>query len=292
MLLSRIARPYALSNFLDRFSKFCPLSLAENSWDNVGLILEARSIEELKQYKILLTIDLTEEVYEEACQGGFQMIFSYHPPWFRGEKSLTMQEDRGPMRVASLCASSGISIFSPHSALDAVSKGLNDHLANAMFAGNISSIKAIIPATPEDCLVGQGRFVELLRPISMEEMSQTWSTISSSSVHRFATSSSTSLNEGLISKVGICVGSGAGLLSKMEAADAFLTGEMSHHDILRCTNALGMSLLLTEHTNCERIYLAGFLKRHLEDLLSSSDIPYTVAVATSDKDPIQFYINK
>lgn len=285
-----MGRPYALSNFLERFSKFCPLSLADKSWDNVGLILEARSLKEPKEYKILLTIDLTEEVYEEACNGGFQMIFSYHPPWFRGEKNLTMDEDRGPMRVVSLCASSGISIFSPHSALDAVSLGLNDYIAKIMFGDNISSIKAIIPTDLQDSLVGQGRYVLLKCPITLDEMSKRWSLVSNTSVHRFATSANCSTT---ISSVGICVGSGSGLLSKLpKLCDAFFTGEMSHHDILRCTKALEMSILLTEHTNCERVYLGGFLKDHLENILSTSTIPYQISLSSSDKDPIEFFINK
>jgi putative NIF3 family GTP cyclohydrolase 1 type 2 len=53
-----------------------------------------------------------------------------------------------------------------------------------------------------------------------------------------------------IGSIAVCVGSGASVLKGVKA-DLFLTGEMSHHDILAAI-ANGTTVLLTEHTNCER----------------------------------------
>lgn len=58
------------------------------------------------------------------------MIVSYHPPIFRGLKSLTLSN---PLQASLLqCASAGISVYSPHTALDCVRGGINDWLAHGV----------------------------------------------------------------------------------------------------------------------------------------------------------------
>ena len=55
------------------------------------------------------------------------MIVAYHPPIFRGIKSITLSN---PLQASLLqCAAAGISVFSPHTALDCVKGGINDWLA-------------------------------------------------------------------------------------------------------------------------------------------------------------------
>ena len=96
-----------------------PLKLADSSWDNVGLLVE--SPVELKHASVLVTNDLTSKVLCEALDKQVGMIISYHPPWFKPSKSLLSSS--GALNYINLCLSHGISIFSPHTALDAVSGG-------------------------------------------------------------------------------------------------------------------------------------------------------------------------
>ena len=104
--------------------RIAPLALADKSWDNVGLLFESPTVRTVQNaVRVLLTIDLTEKVFKEAVEKQVSIIMSYHPPWFRGEKSLTLSQSRGMMRMITLCASEGISIYSPHSAIDAVKGG-------------------------------------------------------------------------------------------------------------------------------------------------------------------------
>lgn len=110
--------------------EFAPTALADRSWDNVGLLLEcpcARAVElgaaPATPRRVLLTVDITEAVFNEAVRRQAQLIIAYHPPWFRGEKSLTLDRSGSTMRMVALCASHGISIYSPHSALDAIQDG-------------------------------------------------------------------------------------------------------------------------------------------------------------------------
>lgn len=75
-----------LSQVLQYLTSFAPLSLAE-SWDNVGLLVEPVTPVPIK--KVLLTIDLTEEVVKEAVNLNANLIVAYHPPIFQPLKRIT-----------------------------------------------------------------------------------------------------------------------------------------------------------------------------------------------------------
>ena len=95
-----------------------PLKLADTTWDNVGLIAESPL--PLNKRLVLVTNDLTSGVVCEAIQKKASMIIAYHPPWFKSSKSLRLD---GPLANIVYCISNGISIYSPHTALDAITGG-------------------------------------------------------------------------------------------------------------------------------------------------------------------------
>lgn len=79
-------------------------------------------------------------------------------------------------------------------------------------------------------------------------------------------------------------------------ADLYITGEMSHHDILRAIHASNTNVMLTEHTNCERLYLKNCLKSALSEALcseenSNSDCVFEIHVSEADRDPVTIYTN-
>lgn len=86
-----------------------------------------------------------------------------------------------------------------------------------------------------------------------------------------------------IKTVAVCAGSGASVL-KPANADLFLTGEMSHHEVLDCTQR-NISVILCNHSNSERGYLKVF-KSKLESSLSNK---VKVLVSTVDADPLETY---
>ena len=84
----------------------CPLSLA-GSWDQVGPMVDPPLSAERAEgapERIFLTIDLTEEVYEEALTWGASVIIAYHPLLFRPLKRLDQRD--AITRVANPTASS------------------------------------------------------------------------------------------------------------------------------------------------------------------------------------------
>ncbi|MEX2219962.1 MAG: Nif3-like dinuclear metal center hexameric protein [Phycisphaerales bacterium] len=65
-----------------------------------------------------------------------------------------------------------------------------------------------------------------------------------------------------VSRVGVCPGSGASLAAAAldDGCEAFVTGEMKHHEVLWCVER-GMSVILAGHTNTERGYLPRLAAR-------------------------------
>ncbi len=78
-------------------------------------------------------------------------------------------------------------------------------------------------------------------------------------------------------------------------ANLYLTGEMSHHDVLACVEKgirycnvlLLYSVILTEHSNSERGYLKAVLRDRLTELINiPGQEPLEVIVSAADQDPI------
>ncbi|KAG7277580.1 hypothetical protein CRUP_013898, partial [Coryphaenoides rupestris] len=87
--------------------------------------------------------------------------------------------------------------------------------------------------------------------------------------------------ESTVSRVAVCAGSGASVL-KGVSADLYVTGEMSHHEVLDVV-ARGTSVILSDHSNSER----GFLSVVRERLAVRLPDSVTVAVSRADRDPLE-----
>jgi putative NIF3 family GTP cyclohydrolase 1 type 2 len=89
--------------------------------------------------------------------------------------------------------------------------------------------------------------------------------------------------------IAVQAGAGAGVLLGLDA-DVFVTGEMSHHDVLAAT-ANGTSVILTAHTNSERGYLPT-LKARLQAALRADpgvgegEVPPVFVLSEVDADPL------
>src|SRR5512133_2931393 len=110
-----------LRSLIDAMETIAPTRHAE-SWDNVGLIA---GDSDQPVTKVLLTIDYTADVAEEAAAGGFDAIIAYHPPIFDAIKRVT-----APSLIFDTIRR-GMAIYSPHTALDVAPGGTNDMLADA-----------------------------------------------------------------------------------------------------------------------------------------------------------------
>ena len=102
----------------EAMQRIAPLELAE-SWDNPGLLVDCGGPVE----KVLVTLDITPEVVEEAAAKGCSLIVAHHPVIFSPLKKL------GSRDVPFQLVQSGISAICMHTNLDAAEGGVNEVLA-------------------------------------------------------------------------------------------------------------------------------------------------------------------
>lgn len=266
--------PVLLSDVLHQLEDLAPLRFAE-PWDNVGLLLEATPLAAAPQLeRALLTIDLSDAVLDEAVQLGTQLIIAYHPPIFSGLKRL--RSSHPTERIVLGCAARGISVFSPHTALDAAPSGMNHWLGSAF-----SGLSEPCLPHPLDARYGQGRGVTLDEPLALSAAVQLVKQHLGLAQVRVSMAPSHAGPDRSIRKVAVCAGAGGSLFEKLSGYDLYVTGEMRHHDV-RERAASGASVILCDHTNTER----GFL-RLLAQRLSSSFPAVRFEVSACDRDPLE-----
>lgn len=274
-----------LTQVVGMLEQLAPLRLAAD-WDNVGLLLEPREPRPVR--RVLLTIDLNEAVLREALQQHSELIVAYHPPIFSGVKRLTRSSAMDRALLAAISA--GIAVYSPHTALDAVSDGVNDWLADSFGPSQRSAIE---PATASGRVTaqrrkskatrgveGQGRLLQLSRPARLEVVLRR---IKKHLGVKYLRVALPQPRPSAIASVALCPGAGASVIARSQA-DLLLTGEMRHHDILQAVGR-GSVVVLAEHSSSERGYLPR-LSRRLRALAGRS---LEVRISREDCEPLVIF---
>lgn len=107
-----------------------PEALADKSFDNTGLLLEAPFISSRPRNRnsVLLTVDLTRAVADEAIENNHSVVVAYHPIIFRPLKNITTENTQ--QLSMTLLLAHGISVYCPHTAVDTVPDGMADWLCD------------------------------------------------------------------------------------------------------------------------------------------------------------------
>ncbi|KAF8202706.1 NGG1 interacting factor 3-like protein [Mycena galopus ATCC 62051] len=256
------------------------------SWDNIGLILESPiKNANAAANRVLVTIDITPAVCDEAIARGASMIVSYHTPIFSGLKSLTLGTPL--QRTLLRCAAAGISIYTPHSALDGTWGGVNDWLAGCIGA-NPELIRCLEVKQETALLGGDGRRVTFDPPISMEVLEGRIK--KGLRLSQIQVGYSPVKPDRIVSSVAICAGSGGSMFSGMrQSADVWFTGEMEHHVVLAAL-ASGSHVILCGHTNTERGYLPTLVTKLQDELKAVPEQglgAVEVVISQADAHPLQ-----
>ncbi len=263
-----------LSNILKTLQDLAPLELAEG-WDNTGLLIGPTKPRPITS--ILLTLDLTMAVLEEALREKTDMIIAYHPPIFEPIKALTRNDPKGRLVLQAIQAN--LAVYSPHTALDTVDGGLTDWLCEGVGNGTHHPIYSI--EKQGIGTKGPGRVLTLDTPLLLTTIRKKLKKHLGIKFLRAALSSPHKKTNTRFKKVALCPGAGSSVLQDVQA-DLYVTGEMRHHDVLTALES-GISVLLCEHAQSERGYLPIF-KRKLEQRLGHE---VRTKLATSDFGPLQ-----
>lgn len=229
-----------LSDLLGFLEELAPLHSAE-PWDNSGLLVE-RQGEDIS--RVLLALDITPQVVQEAARRQVQVIFSHHSVIFSPLKRLELENP------AVQLARGNIAAICMHTNLDAAALGVNTQLAQ------IIGLEQVRPIGGEAI----GVLGELANPQTPSELAQLVKERLGAPFVEFCAPES----QAPIRTLGLCSGAGGEFAQAafVKGAQAFLTGEIKYHDLLDA-RMRGECILSAGHYYTEALVMPP-LKKLLE----------------------------
>ncbi len=224
---------------------WAPIELAE-SWDNCGLQVGNPSD---PVRGIMLALDPSEGLLQDAIQKGANMAITHHPLIFKPIPSLDLSYYKTRLLAGFL--RSGINLYAAHTNLDAAAEGVSDVLMKKL---NILDTQPLVTNTKTG--TGLGRIGLLPKAITMKEM-----------VKKILTATgapgiwAAGHLEMLVQKVALCSGSGSDLwpIAIQHDADIFISAEIKHH-IAREAQALGKAVVDAGHFFTEHLIIEEMSK--------------------------------
>ena len=194
---------------------FAPVSLQEG-WDNSGLCIGSA---DAPVSSVLLGLDCTPELVDEAVACGADMIITHHPLIFSGLKKISPDNPVGEAVIKAIRA--GISIYAAHTNADKVIAGVSGAMAARLGLVNVTILDDDGDGT------GLGVVGDLPQPISADEAIRLVK-------DRFSLKAMRTSRplEGEISRVAMCGGSGGSLIGAAirSGAQLYLSGDISYHN--------------------------------------------------------------
>ena len=228
-----------IQDFSALMERIAPRELALE-FDNPGLLIEPDHAE---ISRVLVALDCTPAVAEEAVEWGADLVLTHHPLFFHPVKHMAYSDPE--TKAACLLLRNGIGLYAAHTNLDAAHGGVNDTLC---------SLFGIREAIPFD--EGVGRIGVLREPETLKAFAERAESLLKTRV-LFSGEP-----ESAISRVAVMGGSGGDSirLAAEQKADLLLTGELKHSSALDA-RTLGLSLVVAGHYETEAVVLDPLMKR-------------------------------
>lgn len=218
-----------------------PPSFAE-SWDNVGLLIGRR---EKPIYSVMLCVDVTERVVQQAMQAGVSMIVSHHPLIFSGEKRITNEDYFGTRLLRLIQAD--ICVYAMHTNFDVI--GMADAAAERL--GLLDT--EVLQVTYEDEIAteGIGRAGKLKAAMTLEEVAQLAKEVFEVPNVRVFGAPDT-----ICCEVAVCPGAGKSLVKDVlrTGADVYITGDIDYHTGIDLV-AQGVCVVDAGHYGVEKLFV-------------------------------------
>ena len=194
---------------------FAPLSVQEG-WDNSGLCIGSP---ESEVNGVLLALDCTPELVDEAVACGADMIVTHHPLIFSGLKKISPDTKVGLAVMKAISA--GVSIYAAHTSADKVLAGVSGEMARMLGLTDVEILQKDGDGT------GLGVVGNLPVPMNSSEAVAHVKTTFGLKMMK----ASMPL-EGMISRVAMCGGSGGSLIgeARRSGAQLYISGDISYHN--------------------------------------------------------------
>lgn len=212
--------------------EFAPVKLKEH-YDNVGLMVGELNKEVTS---VLVALDCTKDVIEEAKKKQCNLIFTHHPLLFRKPSSITCETLNGS-KIMELIKND-ISLYSAHTNLDSTEGGINDIVMKILGFEECEIMEYSTGGDLKENKSGIGRVAVLKETLTLKELC---SKVKKEFNIPYIRYSGEETKE--IRKVAVINGSGQDYFSmaKKMGADCIITGDTSYHYVSDyCEEGIGI----------------------------------------------------
>lgn len=249
---------------------FAPKNLKED-FDNVGFMVGDK---EKDVNKILLALDCTLDVIQEAKEKNIDLIITHHPLLFRKPSSITTDTLTGKKIIELI--KNDIGLYSSHTNLDSAEEGLNETIVNILgFKDGILLEKNKNSRNDNE---GIGRLVKLEEPIILEDLVL--------SIKEKLNIPFVKLVKGndSVKNIAIVNGSGSDFIGKAveKGADCIITGDTTYHYALDYQE-MGVSIIDTGHFPSEWIVFQNVVEK-----IKGKFDGIEIIISNKSKDPYIF----
>ena len=257
-----------------------PLEYQED-YDNSGLQLGDPQKE---VNSALLTLDITENVVDEAISLKADIIISHHPLIFSGIKKIT--GDSPVERIINRCIINNIAVYSCHTNIDSTIPGVSEYAGRKMglINGKILAPRKEKPTYDlfaiqnEDPKVGLGWIGYLTEPVNEDTFLNMVKKLFNTGALRYSTPIGHPVH-----KVAFCGGSGAEFIPNAisAGADAYITSDIKYHAFQQAENKL--LLIDAGHFETEQ-----FTKALFHDVLTKKFYNFALHISKTKTNPINY----
>lgn len=255
------------SGIIAALEEFAPLN-AKEEWDNTGLSV---GDPEREINGVMLSLDCTQEVIDEAISCGTEMIVTHHPLIFSPLKLISTGEAVGRMILKAV--KNDLVIYSAHTNMDKVTSGVSGMMADKL---NLKDVELL--SYENESRFGLGVVGNLPEPADFKNLIKIIKEKFGVKVIRCSRN-----NGQIIKRVALCGGSGSSLIHEAEraGADLYITSDISYHHFFRDGKAAIMDI---GHFESE----TGVLEL-MKSILNKKFPTFTVSIAKNNINPIQYY---
>lgn len=257
-----------VSEIYTYIDSFAPFSIQEK-WDNSGLLTGSMN---KKVSKVLVTLDITNEVADEAAEIGAELIIAHHPVIFKPLYSLS--ENEPSCRLLK----NGISAICVHTPYDVAEGGMSDILMNLVGFDKSEGILEITGQRNKP--YGFGTIGVASQEYQVDELAKKLKNVLGCTVVRYTDGGKP------IKKAAFCTGSGGNLIiaALNQGADAYITSEIKHDQWLLAKQR-GISVFDCGHFHTENIGMIRLCKMLAADF---SNIEFVMSEV--NKDPVKYVL--
>ena len=272
-------RTPSLAEVLEVLRGLYPEDTAQ-SWDQVGLVT---GDPDQPVRSVLLAVDPTLDVIDEARELGADLLVTHHPLLLRGVHSVATTSAKGAAVTRLVVAD--IALYCAHTSADVAATGVSQALADALELGGVK------PLAMEE---GQplGRVGQLAQPTSLRSLVERLAAVLPPAPVGIRVSGPA---DAQVSRVAVLGGAGDSLFDEVRAsgADVYITSDLRHHPALEAREEAGGGppyLVDAGHFATEWLWLD--VARHaLLEGLSARGATVDVTVSTRTTDPWTFLVH-